>query len=116
MAASGARAQASAAVTVLEATTAPPPLPQIIADYVGRAPGGALGARLASPLSASMHLPRPPGAPPDPAASPPAPAGARHYGRQQAVGADAGATVMVEHGDRRLGRGWVGSTAVLGGR
>lgn len=110
-----ARAQASAAVTVLEATTAPPPLPQIIADYVGRAPGGALGARLASPLSASMHLPRPPGAPPDPAASPPAPAGARHYGRQQAVGADAGATVMVEHGDRRLGRGWVGSTAPPGG-
>jgi len=84
----GARAQASAAVTVLEATTAPPPLPQIIADYVGRAPGGALGVRLASPLSASMHLPRPPGAPPDPAASPPAPAGARPRGRQPAAGAD----------------------------
>lgn len=73
------RRQASAAVTVLEQTTAPPPLPQIIADYVGRVPGGALGARLANPLSASMHLPRPPGGPPaalpDPSSSPPTPGG-----------------------------------------
>lgn len=72
--------QASAAVTVLEQTTAPPPLPQIIADYVGRAPAGALNARLANPLSASMHLPRPPGgapaALPDPSPSPPLSAGA----------------------------------------
>ncbi|KAK9839293.1 hypothetical protein WJX81_005985 [Elliptochloris bilobata] len=72
--------QASAAVTVLEQTTAPPPLPQIIADYVGRVPAGALNARLANPLFASMHLPRPPGGPPgalqDLASSPPTPGSA----------------------------------------
>jgi len=45
--------QPASTVTILEQTTSPPPLPQIIADYLGASGGGEGGAPLRHAMSAS---------------------------------------------------------------
>lgn len=72
--------QPSATVTILEQTTSPPPLPQIIADYIGgAAPGQAGGgwprSQIKSTLTASLYDPHA-ARYPDPASSPPISSGA----------------------------------------
>lgn len=57
--------QPASTVTILEQTTSPPPLPQIIADYVGggSSGGGALGDGAREPLRHAMSAVAFPGAP-----------------------------------------------------